>query len=187
MKLRFFPASIVFISSYFPLTLIFVIQNFNKDSRYYFNHPKIVFFIVIFEIFACVLSVLFLHAKTDGETVAVLNSKNASLELVNYTIPYIISFFTIDFNDTKQLVCFCIFMLLMFLLTYKSSALFVNPLFLIFGYRLHEIEYESTTSGKIYNKLFLVKTKYCMDDIETFKYSEVSDSIYVVSEIISRK
>jgi len=74
--------------------------------------------------------------------VQVKGVKGRSVDLINYTIPYIVSFFGFDMSKMGDVVSLIIFLLLMLLMTIKSKSVFMNPILLLAGYNLYDLEYE---------------------------------------------
>ncbi|MCB1944715.1 MAG: hypothetical protein KDF55_03280 [Thauera sp.] len=59
-------------------------------------------------------------------------------EIINYTFPYVVSFMGITYGDPQKLIGFGVFLLWMFAITLKSGQILMNPLLLIFGWKLYE-------------------------------------------------
>ena len=59
-------------------------------------------------------------------------------EIINYTFPYVVSFMGIAYGDPQKLIGFVVFLLWMFAITLKSGQILMNPLLLIFGWKLYE-------------------------------------------------
>lgn len=74
--------------------------------------------------------------------VKVKSVKGRSIDLINYTIPYIVSFFGFDLSKIEDVVSLALFLLLMLLMTIKSKSVFMNPILLLAGYNLYDLEYE---------------------------------------------
>jgi hypothetical protein len=53
---------------------------------------------------------------------------------MNYVLPYVVSFMSIDYQVTGKFVGFLIFLGWMFLITYKSGQIMLNPLLTVFGW-----------------------------------------------------
>lgn len=62
-------------------------------------------------------------------------------ELMTYTLPYIVSFMSIGYQETGKFVGLTIFLAWMFWITHKSGQLILNPILIAFGWRLYEISY----------------------------------------------
>jgi len=83
----------------------------------------------------------FLKKQNLSQSVEITASKPMATELMNYVLPYVVSFMGIDFSDERKLIGFIIFLGWMFVLTYKSGQILMNPVLILFGYRLHEVNY----------------------------------------------
>ncbi|WZB70433.1 hypothetical protein WJ968_33585 [Achromobacter xylosoxidans] len=59
-------------------------------------------------------------------------------EIINYTFPYVVSFMGITYGDPQKLIGFGVFLLWMFAISWKSGQILMNPLLLIFGWKLYE-------------------------------------------------
>lgn len=59
-------------------------------------------------------------------------------DIINYTFPYVVSFMGITYSDPQKLLGFAVFLLWMFAITLKSGQILMNPLLLIFGWKLYE-------------------------------------------------
>jgi hypothetical protein len=71
-------------------------------------------------------------------------------DLMNYTLPYIVSFMSLDYGDLTKLAGFAAFLGWVLLITVRSGQLLMNPVLTVFGWQLFEIEFTydggSTTS-----------------------------------------
>jgi hypothetical protein len=59
-------------------------------------------------------------------------------EVINYTFPYVVSLMGITYDEPRKLIGFFVFLLWMFAITLKSGQILMNPLLLIFGWKLYE-------------------------------------------------
>jgi len=163
MKLRFFAAILIFISAYTPLSLILIVYDWNGDAPLRQNHPILTIGYFILSILSCIILWFSLRGfQSSDTTIKIKNISNRSTELLNYSIPYMISFFVTDLNDGKVLLNFIIFMILMGYLTYKTHNLFLNPILVFFGYNLFSIRYERDKN--ICEGTFIVKGKIKNED-----------------------
>lgn len=143
MKPKLLTAILLFISAYSPLFLILVVKDFDFYCSYSFKHP----FGISILLGVSVLSVILLFVtinliKRGNMPVTVKVVKNRSIDLINYTIPYIVSFFGFDLAKVEDIISLSIFMLLLLLMTIKSKSVFMNPILLLAGYNLYDLEYE---------------------------------------------
>ena len=116
--------------------------------------------------------------KRGNMCVTVKTVKNRSVDLINYTIPYIVSFFGFDLAKIEDSVSLSIFLLLMLLLTIKSKSVFMNPILLLAGYNLYDLEYEY--DGKICSTIVISKEEMYAD--ERFYIRSLTRFLYIVKE-----
>ena len=82
--------------------------------------------------------------------------KGRSGDLINYSIPYLVTFVTVDkFFELSNLVPFVLFMALMFLLTLKTQSIFINPILAAMGYGLYDVQFKEGNAEK--DGVFLIK------------------------------
>lgn len=155
MQFHLLPGLLIFLGSYLPLAIILAVQDIPAKwwsqplcTSASFNAGKCVF--VPFE--SPILSITFLAvaalatflAKASLQKikypflVEVKRIKATPNEIINYTFPYVVSFMGIAYDDPQKLVGFGVFLLWMFAITLKSGQILMNPLLLIFGWKLYE-------------------------------------------------
>ncbi len=179
MKLRFPMAVIIFLSAYSPLAIIFAIQDFDFEA-YSWEHPYLVSWIFAASLISCIIvwaSVKLL--KTSSPPVKVIQVSNRSGELINYSIPYMISFFVMDLGDINMLVSFAFFMCIMFWMTLKTHNIFINPVLAMLGYNLYDVRYE--LNKKEYENFFLIKGER-LSSGEQCRIIEISEQLYLVAD-----
>jgi hypothetical protein len=110
--------------------------------------------------------------------VTVVKTKSRSVDLINYVIPYIVSFLGIDFSRMGGVLSFIVFLTLLFWLTIKSKSIFMNPMLLLFGYNLYDLEYEY--DNKRYETLVL--SKYEMKKGERYYVRSLTRFIYFITK-----
>lgn len=179
MKLRILSAVLVFISAYSPLSVIFLIQDF-KPQKPFVEHPWVAYSILLVSILSCVVmwvGVTFL--KVSSPPVTIKSVSNRSGELVNYSIPYMISFFVMDLGDMRTMLSFGFFMVIMFWLTLKTHNIFINPILAAIGYNLYDIRYER--DGHEREDFFLVKGER-PNPQERVRIVELSEQLWLATE-----
>ncbi|TDE34821.1 hypothetical protein [Antarcticimicrobium sediminis] len=156
--LKVLPAAIIFLGSYLPLFLILLAQTFPAPEITFpcgFSLRDLPLTKIIFDAplplvhlslsTASFISVcgtyFFLEGQNLNQSIKVTSSKPMATELMNYVLPYVVSFMGIDFYDERKFIGFIIFLGWMFILTYRSGQILMNPVLILFGYRLHEIKY----------------------------------------------
>jgi len=155
MQFRLGSAFLIFIGSYLPLALILAVQDipsawwslpfcdfsafkFSQCSYIPFKNPIYsIAFICICTLSVVIANILFKKILFPFE-VDVKEFKAIPNDIINYTFPYVVSFMGISYNEPEKLLGFVVFLLWMFAITYKSGQIIMNPLLLMFGWRLYE-------------------------------------------------
>lgn len=143
MKPKIITAILLFISAYAPLFIILAVKDFDFSCTLKFKHSIPIYFLLGLTIAS--IGLLFYSVtsiKRGNMPVKVKSVKSRSIDLINYTIPYIVSFFGFDLSKVEDVVSLTIFLLLMLLMTIKSKSVFMNPILLLAGYNLYDLEYE---------------------------------------------
>lgn len=104
--------------------------------------------------------------------------RNRSIDLINYTIPYIVSFFGFDLSKVEDILSLIVFLLLLLLLTLKSKSVFMNPILLLAGYNLYDLEFEY--DGKPASTIVI--SKYEMRPGERYYIRSLTRFLYFVTE-----
>jgi hypothetical protein len=143
MKPRLFTSILLFISAYSPLCLLLAVRDIDFKCNHWFNHPIAIFILLGVTASSIVLLFIILHLLRPGNMVVRLQGvKNKSVDIIGYTIPYMVAFFGIDLAKPDDIISLVIFLGVLFMLTVSSKAIFLNPILIIAGYGLYEIEYE---------------------------------------------
>ncbi|RKJ88994.1 hypothetical protein D6R50_06785 [Aeromonas veronii] len=154
MQIRLFPALILFLGSYFPLSLILLIQDI-KESSWKASVCR------ISEISSCYLPELTNPGRVLGllgicalslivfmvlmknlsgySNLEVVDSKSVPNDLINYVFPYVVSFMGLDLGIDGKFFGFLLFIVLMFVITYRSGQILMNPVLLVAGWQLFEL------------------------------------------------
>ncbi|WP_321403879.1 hypothetical protein [Maridesulfovibrio sp.] len=170
---KIWAAMMVFTSSYFPLSLVLLIQDINSQAvrsitidkiqellpalfkspigtikqmlvglTNLLHNPEISLPISLI----CFVSIFILRAAmkslSGGQNIKVIKSLKNPSDLMNYTVPYMVAFIGVDLGDGPKVAGFLCFMIFMFILTYKSKQLFMNPILAVLGYSLYDVDYE---------------------------------------------
>lgn len=179
MKLRFLASLIIFLSAYSPLSIIFLIQDFDFVNKK-LMHPQIVWTILGLSVISCIILWVAVHLlKVSTPPITVKSVSIRSGELINYSIPYMISFFVMDLGNLKLLLSFGFFMLIMYCLTMKTHNIFINPILVMLGYNMYKVHYER--NGQECEDLFLVKGGRLKKN-ERCRIIEISEQLFLVTE-----
>lgn len=176
MKPRVWVAMLMFFSSYAPLVLILAARDFNYKT-YAVTTPVVVYPALAIAAASCLILILVMKQFRGGELAKVVDVENRSVELLNYTIPYLISFLPLKIGEVSEIVAFCLFMLLMFWLTYKTNNLYINPVLTLMGYGLYRLTVN--ISGHNYQVNTLLKEQPMKDSC--YFLEKVSPFLYVQS------
>lgn len=155
MQFRLISAFLIFIGSYLPLAIILAIQDIPKkwwglalcDIRKTtikectfnpFENPSFSLTFIGVTFFSIIIANLSFKKILYPFDIEVITAKSTSNDIINYVFPYVVSFMGISYNEPEKLLGFAVFLIWMFAITYKSGQIIMNPLLLMFGWRLHE-------------------------------------------------
>lgn len=173
MQFRLFAGLVVFMGSYLPLSMILLAQDYDytahrrplcldilRDDRCDLPFGTPIFSVTIFT--ACLIcflvTLLTLRAvRPHQHNIVLTEVRYVPSELMNYTLPYVVSFMNLNYEETGTFVGFIIFLAWMFWITYKSGQLIMNPLLIVFGWRHYEIAYKFPGAGDVHRASALVK------------------------------
>lgn len=194
MQFRFWASLVVFLGSYFPLSLILLAQDYRYELLtapvcwplagdgciWPFRNGTfpLAIFAVCLACFALSLSVL--AAVKPKMPVNIRESKYVPAELMSYTLPYIVSFMSLEYHETGKFVGLVIFLSWMFLITYRSGQLILNPLLIVFGWRLYEIRY--SFPGDAHERTCRVLSKISLQPDKRYNQSVVQDVMIIKSD-----
>ena len=137
---------------------------FQPTCKAPFKNPGFAF-PFFFGCLAClVVSILALRSITPKIPIHVKSVKHTPADLMNYVLPYVVSFMSIDYQETGKFLGFSIFMVWMFWITNASGQVILNPLLTVFGWQLYEITYtfpgaKTEYTGKALSKVDLAVDK----------------------------
>lgn len=180
MKLKLLPALIVFISSYFPLMLILAIKDFDFSTRC-FHNPTLVAIVLGLAALSCAVTWLAATSARDGAVVRLTKVANKSADMFTYTIPYMVSFYKFDLADLNMVLSLAVFLSLMFVLSYRTQNLLVNPVLALAGYGLYDCQFKDGASdgqGMLLSKGELEVGQECrLQKITTFLYFVTENAV----------
>jgi hypothetical protein len=179
MKPKLLTAILLFFSAYAPLFIILAVKDFDFSCTLKFKHSIPIY--ILLGLTLTSIGLLFFaisSIKKGNMPVKVMSIKSRSIDLINYTIPYIVSFFGFDLSKTDDVVSLIIFLLLMLLLTIKSKSVFMNPILLLAGYNLYDLEYEF--DGKTNSTIVI--SKHDMRNGDVYYIRSLTRFLYFVTE-----
>lgn len=120
-----------------------------------FKNPAIGLSIVGISFVSLIFLKMIMSSLSGGQLITVKQSVRNPSDLMNYTVPYMVAFIGVDLSDGPKVAGFLVFMIFMFILTYKTKQLFMNPILAVLGYNLYDIEYDinkNIRNGRILSK-----------------------------------
>ncbi len=157
MQPRLWIAACVFLGSYFPLALILVVQDFDVSylkSSICINvlddsgrcvlplkNPELSISFFLASFIGLLGTFALLGSTRVKRRFTVVSSKHIPSEIINYTLPYIVSFMGVGYSEPNKFLGILIFLAWMFWITYKSGLIILNPVLIVMGWRLYEVSF----------------------------------------------
>ncbi|HYG14385.1 MAG TPA: hypothetical protein VEC12_01445 [Bacteroidia bacterium] len=142
MKPKVFTAILLFVSAYSPLFLILVVKDFDFNN-YCLKHPVPDAVLLSITVLSIVLLFVTVAKINRGNMVVTVKAvQNRSLDIINYTIPYLFTAFDIDLSKPEDIITISLFLSILLVLTVSSQSIFINPLLALRGYAFYDLEYE---------------------------------------------
>ena len=193
MQLRKLSAFALYIGSYFPLCLVLLAQDldfnvaqkgfcnpsdwFDRACRLPLLNPIWSISAVIVSI-ACLLVTLWTLRVVDvAHRISVAETKHIPADLINYIIPYEVSYMGIDFASPSKMVGFGVFFVLIFWITFRSGQIAMNPILAVFGWKLFEIRYSYLQSGDQFAGRVLSRTE--IEPNKIYAHGNIQDVMIV--------
>src|SRR5579871_4842881 len=143
MKPKLFTAVLLFISAYSPLFLMLAVKDFDFECRHTFKHPWFAYSTLGLTVLSIVLLFYSITSIKPGtQSVTVTAVKNRSIDIIGYTLPYMLAFLGIDLSKPEDAICTSLFLLILLIITITSQSVFINPVLTMAGYGLYDLEYE---------------------------------------------
>lgn len=156
IKIKGLPAFLISLGSYFPLALILVVQDVADKSwsaslcRHLTSFAercelpsmgspyRSIGFCVVTAV-ALAVGLAFVMNLKGGQPYRVVDAKPIPNDLINYVFPYVVSLMGLDVGSTGKFLGFLLFLIWMFLITYRSGQVMMNPVLFVFRWRLYEL------------------------------------------------
>ncbi len=168
-----FVRSMLFISSYFPLTLIFFIFLFNKHWIW----ASAVLALGIFSL--VVMAAYLLRTRTEGISQDKITSyERRDSDVMAYIATYLIPFVTYPLEGIQQVAALLVFLIVLLVLYVNSNMLYINPMLNLVGYHLYEITIEHSELSH-----FLI-TRYRVKVGKPLYFVRISDDIFLEKKVI---
>lgn len=193
------PSIAIFISGYTPLFLIMMIKDITGIdwSTYQFDstilgydkiaypigliviNPSVVLGLIIVSLISLLMLRYVLKNITSNPfEITITKAKSRSSEVVNYTIPYMISFVAFDLSKWQDLLSLIIFLGILCLLSIRSQSIFINPILAALGYGLYDCNY--TENGKAKECVMLSPKDLTTND--SVKYKKLNNYMGIINK-----
>ncbi len=166
---RLVPSIAIFISGYTPLFLIMLIKD--VQGIVWFTYPlvkplmgmgtisipywlsfanplTVTFLFVISVLSLFMLRYVLGNISRNPFAIEIVTARSRSSEVVNYTIPYMISFVAFDLSKLQDLASLILFLSILCLLSIRSQSIFINPILAALGYGLYDCKYKENDIEK---------------------------------------
>ncbi|NFK66476.1 hypothetical protein FDB14_18620 [Clostridium botulinum] len=199
---------ILYVSSYIPLYLIFIVSNIfdiyskyniiKNDEKYniYFLISNTKINLIIIGIFlgiictSLMLLKLILKKSSTSNTFHEFYSVRKNNEKINeYVLVYIIPFITVKSNDCKEITVFALLFLLIGIISVKNDLVYVNPVLYMMKYNIYLFKdnpqtCEETVLITQYSIIDLKQVGIWNSDINCIKIksSSLSDKVYLIKK-----
>jgi hypothetical protein len=119
-------------------------------------------------------------AKPEGQKIKIVESKYTPSDLMNYVLPYIVSFMSISYIETNKFFGFVIFLLWLFWLSYKSGQIILNPMLIVFNWKMYEVSYRFPGSDDIFSGVVLANTD--VNPNSDYEYETIQSVIVICGD-----
>lgn len=131
---------LLFVSSYFPLAVIFFVLFLRKD-------PLTAIAILSFGTLGLVGLAVYLRVvnRFGPISVKVKDVTKRDAESMSYIVSYVIPFLAVPFNGFEQGVALGVFFVVLAILYVNSNMIHINPMLNLGGYHIYEVTLEDET------------------------------------------
>jgi hypothetical protein len=116
--------------------------------------------------------------QEGGVAINVLESKQLHGDMLNYTLPFLMGLFAFGYENWQSITALLVFLVFMFAFVSKDRVILLNPMFLLVGIRLYEMQY-----SEVGNNSEKVKRVLCLGELKassTLVYTKESAGIEFV-------
>lgn len=131
---------LLFISSYFPITLIFCFILFDKQRIWALG-------VLLVGIMSLLGLALYLGVITRKKTIfheKVTGFQRRDGDIMSYIASYLIPFISVTLDGWQQIASIGVFLLVLLVLYVTSNMIYINPVLNFIGYHLYEVTLENS-------------------------------------------
>lgn len=192
MQVRLPFAIAIYLGSYLPLSIILLAQNFDysragqpmciavwRDAcQLPLKNPLFSAVALAVCVVGLVVTLLAITITRPKQKIEITSSKYVAADLMNYVLPYVVSFMGLSYGETDKIVGFAVFLAWIFLITYKSGQIMMNPVLSVFGWRLYEVEFRYPGGkGEIHSGLCL--SQVSPEPGETHRHANIQEVMII--------
>lgn len=197
MQIRIIVAIAIFLGSYLPLSVILLVQDLQSDVLKacvsslistsalqcdgLLKNPTSSLSAVAICTAGGLLTLAAFRLLPAGRAVHVVESKHVPADLINYVIPYVVSFMSLDYDQAPKMLGFVVFLGWIFWITYKSGQIALNPVLTVLGWQLYEIKYTFTAGKAVHVGRMLSKTAVSAE--RSYRQNGLQDVMIAKEEI----
>ncbi len=173
-----------------PLSVILFFQDINYklidfDNIFvnpinYSKNPVLSLSFFLLTSLCFIISIISLKLIKSNRAMIIKSSKYTPAEVINYILPYIVSFMSIEYDEPGKIIGLVIFIIWMFIITHRSGQILFNPALTALGWRLYEVTY--TYHGSEQEHQGLALSKIYISPRKVYQYNSVQDILIVIRE-----
>jgi hypothetical protein len=111
MRPKVLTSILLFISAYSPLAIILAVRDWDFEHSHWFQHSIPMYIVLAITLVSIIVLFLVLHLIKPGDMhVKVVSAKNKSVDIIGYTVPYMVAFFGIDMSKYEDTISLGIFL-----------------------------------------------------------------------------
>lgn len=159
---------LLFLSSYFPLAVIFSVQ------LYLQQHQRWALVCLLAGLAGLVGLASFIRVSTriNPENITIASVSRRDGEAMSYIVTYLLPFIALPSGDLASGISLGIFLIVLAILYVNSDMLHINPMLNLAGWHIYEVTLEK---GEIFTLIAKVRVRKDMD----LKVTQMGDWIYL--------
>lgn len=192
---------ILFVSSYIPLYIIFIVSNvfdiYNEHSKVVIlknysvgmlmdsievNIFLIITFTALIVISSILLCIIFWSASKSSNFKNITDIEINNKIVNDYILVYILPFISVQSNDVKQLTIFLLVFITIGIISVKNDLVYINPVLYLLKYNIYIIKIDANRSSSMlitkYTVLEFKEKGICKNDAINIRISRISSNIY---------
>lgn len=185
-QVSLFSKVILFLTSYTPLGILYLITDFNNLKYPFFKHPLFSIIMIAFIALLWIILYFFIRhfrKKVDKMDVNVIKVQNLDNEMLSYIFTYIIPF--LSFPGEKIVPMSLFLFLVIGVLYIKSDMIGINPILSFCGFHLIKVEFKSDAWNVSKESILISKSDYfTIKCSKSIKITKIHNEIYLLREVI---